>query len=118
MKTLSIALLVSTLAFLFYGINCLWSQKMKDEFVRFGLNKQRVLTGSLQLLGAIGLAFGYFFWAPLAFFAALGLTLLMLAGFVVRIKIKDSVSASLPSLIFAIVNLYICIQYYYIIKTL
>ncbi len=114
MNILSIALLLSSSAFLFYGINCLLSQKMKEEFTRFGLGKQRMLTGYLQLLGAFGLIVGYFFSPILIFVASTGLTLLMLSGFAVRIKIKDSILESLPSLIFALINLYISINYYYL----
>ncbi len=112
MSILNIAVFLSSSAFLFYGINCLISQKMKDEFIRFGLNKQRLLTGYLQLLGALGLILGYFFSPNLVFIASAGLTLLMLSGFAVRLKIKDSLLESLPSLIFAVINLYICIKYY------
>ncbi len=113
MSILSIAVLLSSSAFFFYGINCLSSQKMADEFIRFGLNKQRrLLTGYLQLLGSLGLVFGYFFLTDLVFIASAGLTLLMFFGFAIRIKIKDSLLQSLPSLVFALFNLYICVEYY------
>ena len=113
MSLLTIAVLLSGAAFLFYGITCLSSQKMTDEFIRFGLNKQkRLLTGYLQILGALGLIFGYYYSDRLVFSAAAGLTLLMLLGFAIRIKIKDSISQSIPSLIVAFLNLYICIGYY------
>lgn len=114
MNVLNLALLLSSSAFLFYGLNCLLSQKMKDEFARFRLGKQRILTGFLQLLGALGLIVGYFFSPLLIFIASLGLTLLMLSGFAVRIKIKDSILEALPSLIFALINLFICVKYYYL----
>lgn len=116
MNFLNIALLISSSSFLFYGINCLFSQKMKDEFLRFGLSNQRVLTGCLQILGALGLGLGYFFSPVLIFIASTGLTILMLAGFAVRIKIKDSLLESLPSLLFALINLFICVHYYSIIN--
>lgn len=115
MNILNTALLISSGAFLFYGINCLLSQKMKDEFIRFGLDKQRILTGYLQLLGALGLAFGYFFSPLLTFIASVGLAILMFSGFAVRVKIKDSILESLPSLIFAFINLFICVEYYYLL---
>jgi hypothetical protein len=115
MSLLNTAVFLSSSAFLFYGINCLISQKMADEFIRFGLDrKRRLLTGYLQLLGALGLLLGYSFSAKLAFAASAGLSLLMLFGFAVRIKIKDSLLQSLPSLVFALINLYICIKYYYL----
>ena len=113
MNILTLAIFLSSGAFLFYGINSLISQKMANEFIRFGLNKQkRLLTGYLQILGALGLAFGYFYSADLVFIASAGLTLLMLLGFAIRIKIKDSISQSLPALLVAFLNLYICIGYY------
>ncbi|WP_405295708.1 DoxX family protein [Algibacter sp. Ld11] len=113
MNILSIAVFLSSGAFFFYGINCLISQKMADEFVRFGLNKpQRILTGCLQLLGALGVFLGYFFLPDLVFIASAGLTLLMLMGFAVRLKIKDNLIQSLPSFVFVLINLYICLEYY------
>ncbi|BAO77364.1 hypothetical protein WPG_3134 [Winogradskyella sp. PG-2] len=39
----------------------------------------------------------------------------MLSGFTVRIKIKDSILESLPSLIFTLINLYISVKHYNII---
>ncbi|AUC14919.1 hypothetical protein BTO06_07110 [Tenacibaculum sp. SZ-18] len=115
MNILNLTVLFSSGAFFFYGINCLISQKMKDEFHRFGLAKQRILTGCLQLLGALGLLFGYFLLTPLIFISSIGLTILMFAGFAVRLKIKDSFIEVLPSLLFAFLNLYISIAYYHII---
>lgn len=113
MSILSIAVLLSSSAFFYYGIDCLSSQKMADEFIRFGIDKpRRILTGYLQLLGSLGLVAGYFFLPDLVFIASAGLTLLMLFGFAVRIKMKDSLLQSLPSLVFVLINLYICVAYY------
>ena len=112
MKMLHIAIFLSSSAFLYYGMECLLSQKMKDEFARFGLKKQRILTAYLQLAGGLGLIIGYFFSPVLLFLAAAGLTILMLLGFAVRIKIKDSAAESLPSLVLALVNLFIAVSYY------
>ncbi|MEP2240434.1 MAG: DoxX family protein [Maribacter sp.] len=112
MNILNLAILLSSIAFLYYGTECLLSQKMKDEFARFGLKNQRILTAYLQLLGGSGLIVGYFFSSILLFAAAGGLTLLMLLGFAVRIKIKDSLLESLPSLILALVNLFIAVRYF------
>ncbi|MDC0008154.1 DoxX family protein [bacterium] len=103
-----IAIAVSSLAFIFYGFNCIYGKVMRDEFKRYGLtDSQRKLTGILQIIGGLGLAVGYFLSIYLLVFAAFGLSLLMIMGFGVRLKIKDSILQSLPSLIFAIVNAYI-----------
>lgn len=106
-----IALAVSSLAFVFYGFNCLFSKEMINEFKRFGLTDgQRKLTGTLQLAGGIGLAMGYFTSMYLVLLAAVGLCVLMIMGFIVRLRIKDSVYQSLPSLLLALLNLYIVIM--------
>ncbi|MGB5499980.1 MAG: DoxX family protein [Maribacter sp.] len=103
-----IAITISSLAFLFYGFNCLYSNDMRHEFKRFGLTDgQRKFTGILQLAGGLGLALGYFTSIYILLFAAIGLCLLMIMGFGVRLKVKDNIPQSLPSLIFAIANAYI-----------
>ncbi|WP_127845431.1 DoxX family protein [Psychroflexus aestuariivivens] len=108
MNILKILILFIGISFLFYGFGCLVSNKMKDEFKRFQLsNFQRKLTGALQILGSLGLIFGYYFFEMIAFLAAIGLGILMLAGFGVRLKIKDKLIQSFPSLFFAILNLYV-----------
>ena len=104
---LTILIIFNALAFLFYGFNCIFSLKMQDEFTRFGLtNVQRKLTGVLQVIGGSGLLLG--FLVPiLGLISSLGLTLLMILGFAVRIKIKDSFVQAAPSFIFIILNGYI-----------
>jgi len=105
-------LILTSLAFLYYGINCLFSQIMNDEFLRFGLTKkQRHLTGVLQVIGALGLISGLSI-SRVGMFAALGLTILMILGFIVRLKIKDSFLQSLPSFIFIWINLYLFYMFY------
>ena len=79
---------------------------MKLEFKRYGLAQFRVLTGSLEIIGAAGLLVGLFF-NPLLIAAAAGLSLLMLLGFATRLVIKDPFWQCLPSFIFLLVNLYI-----------
>ena len=102
------AIIISSISFIFYGFNCLYSKAMVNEFRRFGLsNGQRKLTGILQLFGGLGLAIGYFTSAYILLFASVGLCLLMLIGFGVRLKIRDSLLESLPSFIFALINAYL-----------
>ena len=79
---------------------------MKGEFKRYGLDRFRVLVGSLQLLGALGLLIGT--RRPnVLLVASGGLGLLMLLGFTVRIKIKDSLWLSLPSFFYMAICFYI-----------
>lgn len=80
---------------------------MKVEFERFRLsNVQRKITGVLQLLGGVFLLLGLV--SPLiGVIAAGGLSIQMLLGFIVRLRIKDTLIQSLPSFIFMIINGYI-----------
>ncbi|WGD34530.1 DoxX family protein [Olleya sp. YS] len=100
------------LAFVFFGLNCFYSSFIINEFKRYGLPKYRRLTGWLQLLGAFGLLVGQYYSKLLLFAAAVGLFVLMLSGFIVRLKIKDNVIKSSPSFIFAVLNLLIAIKVY------
>lgn len=81
---------------------------MVEEFERYGLpDEMRILTGVLQMAGALSLFIGFFI-PLLGLFTAGGLTLMMLVAFVVRLKIKDPFIESFPSLFFMILNGYIC----------
>jgi hypothetical protein len=97
----------NSLAFLYYGLTCVFSKKMVDEFKRFGLtSRQRMMTGVLQVMGAVGVLFGII----IPFFgmmATAGLTILMLLGFVVRIKVRDGIKSSAPSFFFMLLNAYL-----------
>tara|TARA_B110000483_G_scaffold105672_1_gene128967 strand:- start:38 stop:295 length:258 start_codon:yes stop_codon:yes gene_type:complete len=79
---------------------------MKKEFKRFGLEKIGLLTIILQFIGATGLIVGLKF-NPILTISSLGLTLLMLSGLIVRIKLKDSIWISLPALFYLGLNTYI-----------
>jgi uncharacterized membrane protein YphA (DoxX/SURF4 family) len=113
-----ITLITFFVAFCFigYGLTCFFSNKMVLEFQRFGLSHaQRKLTGILQILGGLGLVAGYFFHPSLALLAAAGLSLLMLMGFITRIKIKDNFYESSPSFVFMVINGYLAYGYYLIL---
>ncbi len=111
MNFLHITSIVLGLIFIYYGLQCLFSMKMKAEFIRFELTTyQRKWTGLLQLMGATGLITGVFF--PLiGATASAGLGLLMLLGFMVRLKIKDSWSETFPSFFLMLINFMICFLY-------
>ncbi len=97
-------------------MNCFYSKFIIAEFHRYKLAKYRKLTGFLQLIGAIGLLIGLYKNPTLLLLSSAGLGFLMLAGFAVRIKIKDNLIQSSPSFIFAALNLYIvyktCLNYF------
>ena len=97
---------ISALSFLYYGLTFFTSSSMKEEFERYDLVKFRKLIGYLQLLGGVGLLIGLM-WKPALIISSGGLTLLMLIGFGVRIKMKDKLEECVPSFIFMLINSYI-----------
>ena len=101
-----ICILISSLSFFAYAISYFTSPHMKKEFKRFGLEKIGLLTIILQFMGAAGLIVGLKF-NPILTISSLGLTLLMLSGLIVRIKLKDSIWISLPALFYMGLNTYI-----------
>jgi hypothetical protein len=109
MTLLTFLVIFSTISFLFFGISCFFAAEMRTEFIRYGLGDHLKLIGALQILGAIGLGLGYLFLPYLSIAAAVGLSILMLLGFGVRLKIRDSFIQSAPSIIYSVINAYIAI---------
>lgn len=101
-----IGVLISSFSFFAYTIYYFKSSKMEMEFKRFGLEKFGLIIMTLQFLGATGLLVGLLF-NPLLIISSLGLALLMLAGFLVRLKLKDGILVSLPALFYMSLNAYI-----------
>jgi hypothetical protein len=99
---------VSAAAFLFYGLACLLSSKLVAEFDRYGLARFRVLVGSLEVAGALGLIAGWWL-PPLQTAAAAGLCALMLCGLWARWRIRDPWYAMLPAFILGVVNLWVAL---------
>lgn len=85
---------------------------MIEEFKRFGMTKsQRKLTGILQILGSFGLLTGLLF-PVIGLLSSAGLTAMMLVAFFVRLKIKDSISESVPSFVFFAINAWLTYTFY------
>jgi hypothetical protein len=105
----------SAISFAFFGIGCFVAPRMKKEFLRYELSEQRNFVGVLQLLGAIGLVIGYYYSPMLILVSASCLSLLMLLGFGVRLKIKDSIVQSAPALFYALLNAYIVFEQWIIL---
>jgi len=96
----------SGLSFLGFGVSCFFSNKMVLEFQGYQLARFRTTTGFFQIVGAIGLLCASqsdLIWS----ISSLGLTILMLLGFIVRLRIKDSWIQSFPSLFYMVLNGYI-----------
>ena len=97
---------ISAVGFLAYGIGCLTTQRMRAEFLRYGLPNLRVLTGVLQIAAAIGLFAGYAYPAC-ALIAATGLSLMMIVAIGVRLKIKDPPAGFLQALVCFLLNAFV-----------
>lgn len=97
---------VSIVAFAGYGTHALLSDGMVAEFERYGLARLRVSTATLQILGSVGLAAGHFF-RPLLLLSAGGFTMMMLVALLVRIRIRDPISAMLPAFVLMCLNLFL-----------
>jgi hypothetical protein len=112
MTTFELLVYFDIISFLFFGITCIFSKHMVSEFLRFGLsNLQRVITGILQLIAVVGLYLGLN--DPLiGLVAATGLAVLMLLGFMVRLKISDGIYKSSPALIYTVLNTILAYKFY------
>ena len=106
MYTVTICTLLSSISFFAYAFSYFNTPHMKSEFKRFGLEKIGLTTVLLEIIGALGLLVGLKFYFFLMI-SSLGLALLMLAGLIVRIKLKDSIWISLPAFFYMILNTYI-----------
>lgn len=102
-----VALVLSAAAFLAYGTACLAFDGMKRDFERFGMGRLRVLTGSLEVLGAVGLLVGWVLSPSLVAASAAGLALLMGAGVATRIRVLDSLAQTLPALVLLAMNAFV-----------
>jgi hypothetical protein len=106
MNAVTICALISSLSFLAYSFSYFNAPHMKNEFKRFGLEKVGLTTVILQIIGALGLLVGLKFNFILVI-SSLGLAILMLAGLIVRIKLKDSIWISLPAFFYMMLNTYV-----------
>jgi hypothetical protein len=98
--------LFSSLSFILFGIACFYSKYFKSEFIRYGLSNYRSTTGFFQLLGGIGTLIGFFF-NKLILISSAGLSILMLLGVIVRLKINDGLIKTSPAIIYMLINIYI-----------
>jgi len=105
----TLLVIASSLAFVAYGAHCLRSESMRGEFARYGLENLRVLTGVLEILAGAGLLVGL--WWPFALqFSSGGLALLMLFALLARIRVGDSIRASLPASVLLVINVLILLH--------
>ena len=99
-------ILFSSVSFFFYGLSSFFNSFMIDEFIRYRIPQFRKLTGWFQLLGSLGIIIG--FWVDnLQALSTIGLSLMMLFGVAVRIKIKDNLIKILPAVFYCLLNAYL-----------
>jgi len=106
MYAVTIGAIISSLSFFAYAFSYFNGPHMKNEFKRFGLEKMGLTIVLLEIIGALGLLVGLKFNVILII-SSLGLALLMFAGIIVRIKLKDSIWISFPAFFYMILNAYI-----------
>ena len=99
----------SGISFIFFGLACYYNSLFVNEFYRYGLSEYRTIIGFFQLLGGIGSIIGVFD-KRILIISSLGLSVMMLLGVGVRIKINDTFIQTLPALTYLIVNAIICID--------
>jgi hypothetical protein len=102
------AVLVSAVLFIAYGLLCLFSGGMMDEFERYGLSRFRRLTGGLEVLGGVGLLVGLLITEVLLV-ASAGLALLMLLGVAARVRVRDPLLETLPAGFLLVTNVLIAL---------
>lgn len=99
--------LVSSIPFMYFGVSCLYANSMVREFERYGLSAaQRKLTGVLQIMGSVGLLVGLLV-PVIGLVASVGLAVLMILGFITRLKIRDTFLQTLPSFLFLMLNAFL-----------
>ncbi len=93
----------SAMAFTYFGADILLGRRPRGDFERYGMARVRVLVGSMQLLGAIGVLVGLVV-APVGAAAAAGLTLMMLIGVATRWRLRDAPHLMVPAGSLAVLN--------------
>lgn len=95
--------LLSASAFFYYGLTCILSMHVRQEYRRYGIPHLRVLNGTLQMLGAGGVLVGLA--VPLlGAAAALGLFTMMLLGLDTRRRLQDPWKLRIPATMLALLN--------------
>ena len=109
MAFLDALIIFLAISFVYYGLACLFSQKMVGEFERYGVPRFRLFIGMCEVLGALGLLVG-FYQPVLQIISAGGLALLMLAGCMLRVKIRDSLAQTAPAFVFLLLSLFVLFE--------
>ena len=98
-----ILILFTGLSFIAYGINSFISHRMKLEFQRWNLERERKAIASCQLVGGVGLLFGLA-WHTMLILSSSFLAVMMMVAIGVRIHIKDNISEILPAFAYLVLS--------------
>jgi uncharacterized membrane protein YphA (DoxX/SURF4 family) len=98
-----ILVLFTGLSFVAYGINSFISKRMKSEFERWNLKKERKAIASCQLIGGATLLFGLESNIMLLLSSSF-LGVMMLVAIGVRIKVRDNISDILPAFAYLVLS--------------
>ena len=93
---LPVLALISGLSFFYYGSKILFRVGLREEFTRYGMPGVRNLVGVLEILGGAAVLLGLAV-PPLGALGAAGLTLLMVFGLIVRLRIHDAPRLMVPA---------------------
>ena len=94
---------LSALSFTYYGLGCILSPRLHDEYLRYGIPHLRVVSGTLQLLGAAAVVIGLVV-GPLGAAASAGLCLMMVLGVSMRLRMHDTFRMMVPAASLAVIN--------------
>lgn len=106
MNTNLVIVVFTSLSFIIYGINSFTSNRMVNEYQRWGFGKYRKIIGLSQILCGGGLLIGIKFLIILQF-ASLSLAIMMSLAILVRIKINDNISEILPAISYLVLSILI-----------
>ena len=100
---LVVCALVSGLSFLYYGFRVLFRPALRGEFERYGIPAVRQLVGVMEVLGGTAVLLGLAV-PPLGALGAAGLTVLMVLGLIVRVRVHDAPRLMVPAAALAALN--------------
>jgi|TARA_B100001094_G_scaffold192794_1_gene186645 uncharacterized membrane protein YphA (DoxX/SURF4 family) len=106
MNTNLVIVVFTSISFIIYGINSFTSDRMVNEYERWGFKKYRKIIGISQILCGAGLLLGIKFLILLQF-ASLSLVIMMSLAILVRLKIKDNISEVLPAITYFVLSVLI-----------
>ena len=98
--------LINAISFIGYGITCVFTLHMKNEFIRYKLPELRVMTGVLQTLAGFIMLYGLVDRRFL-FIGSLSIVPMMLTGVIVRVRIKDPYFLIVPAFSYLLISLYL-----------